>query len=79
MPSYPTGSVLMQKSFLDKTYLPVLDFVPINDHPVYDNRIFSFFPMQTATAVIMCSPILVLYIVFNKKLTGNLTEGGIKE
>lgn len=79
MPSYPTGSVMMQKSFLGNTFIEIKEFVPIDGSYARDPRIFQFFPMQTATSVIMCLPILVLFIIFNKKLTGNLTEGGIKE
>ena len=66
MPSYPTGAVLMQKSFLGNTFIEIKNFVPIDGGAVADYRIFRYFPMQTATSIIMCLPILVLYIVFNK-------------
>ena len=79
MPSYKTGAVLMQESFLSNTFIDITDFVPLDGREVEDYKIFRYYPMQTATSLIMCTPILILFIVFNKKLMGNLTEGGIKE
>ena len=80
MPSYQTTSVLMQKSFLSNTYIDIKNFVPIGTTEYLgDKHIFQYFPMQAATSTLSCLPILILFIIFNKKLTGNLTEGGIKE
>ena len=38
----------------------------------------NFVPMRMAAAIIMLVPILVVFLVFQKRLLGNLTIGGIK-
>ena len=38
----------------------------------------QYIPIKLAAAVIMIVPILIVFLVFHKKLLGNLTMGGIK-
>lgn len=46
---------------------------------IRDNRgIFTYVPGQMAACYIVALPIIVLFIVFRKRLIGNLTLGGVK-
>ena len=38
----------------------------------------SYVPMRLAAAILMLVPILVIFLIFQKRLLGNLTVGGIK-
>lgn len=44
----------------------------------YSKDLFSTKPIQLSAAIIILVPTLVLFLIFNKRLLGNLTVGGIK-
>ena len=61
--------------FLDKN--PVLALGLYEFFQSYSNQL-SVGTVKIAGGVIVLIPLLILFIVFRKKLMGNLTEGGIK-
>lgn len=43
------------------------------------NNVYSTIPMKITGAILVATPIIVVFIIFQKRIMGNLTAGGLKE
>ena len=61
----------------------LLPSMPTIAQGVYEAKLsydiaLAFTPSKIAVGMLVCVPTLVLFVVFNKRLMGNLSAGGLK-